>query len=528
MPPSLHSPWTTPSVAFSHSGDRGKHEGLPGSPAAAPGGSSTRPQPATPPSATLHRVLGPFTLWGLGVGYVISGEYFGWNLGLPVAGSLGMLAAFALVTAMYAAFVFSYLELACALPRAGGAFVYAVRGLGPGAGFLAGIAQAVEFVLAPPAIAMAIGSYVATLAPAVGQRPAALVVLALFTVVNVVGVRQAALLEFAVTLLAVGELVLFAGLALPHFRWEAFAANGLPHGVGGVFAGIPFAIWFYLAIEGVANAAEETRDPHRDIPRGFGAALVTLVVLSVVVLFGAVGVGGWERVVYAPADLVAGVEGGVVPRAGAPLSDNPLPLALGQFVAAGHPLFSLLVGMGVLGLVASLNGIILAAGRGLLEMGRAGYLPRVLGWIAPATGTPVVALLTTFVIGAAAVVALDTTLLITLSAFGAVTLMIVSMVALLRLRVTEPDLPRPWRAPGAPWVPLAALGLATMSLVAMGWSNRGDAATWWRSGTAQYTLVMTVAGIAWWTVLRRRIDPHAVADAHHVDPHVPHTPPPRP
>lgn len=475
------------------------------------------PDQPPPPQASLHRALGAFTLWGLGVGYVISGEYFGWNLGLPVAGSLGMLVAFALVTAMYAAFVFSYLELACALPRAGGAFVYAVRALGPDVGFLAGIAQAVEFVLAPPAIAMAIGSYVATLLPTVGQRPAALAMLATFTVVNLVGVRQTALLEFAVTLLAVGELVLFAGLALPHFRWEAFAANGWPHGIDGVFAGIPFAIWFYLAIEGVANAAEETRDPHRDIPRGFGAALVTLVLLSVVVLFGAVGVGGWERVVYAPADLVATAAGGVAARAGAPQSDNPLPLALGQFVAAGHPLFSLLVGMGVLGLIASLNGIILAAGRGLLEMGRAGYLPRALGRIAPATGTPAVALLTTFAIGAVAIVALDTAVLITLSAFGAVTLMIVSMVALLRLRVTEPDLPRPWRAPGHPWIPLVALGLATMSLLAMAWFNRGDVDTWWRSGTARYLLVMAVAGIAWRTVLRHSIDPHAVADAHRVD-----------
>ena len=74
-------------------------------------------------SPQLRKTLGPLTLWGLGVGYVISGEYFGWNLGLPAGGSLGLLLAFLLVTTMYVTFVFSYAELACAIPRAGGGFV---------------------------------------------------------------------------------------------------------------------------------------------------------------------------------------------------------------------------------------------------------------------------------------------------------------------------------------------------------------------------------------------------------------------
>ncbi|HIM29181.1 MAG TPA: ethanolamine permease, partial [Planctomycetes bacterium] len=67
--------------------------------------------------SNLHKTLGPITLWGLGVGYVISGEYFGWNLGLPVGGTYGMLLAFVLVTIMYITFVFSYAEMACAIPR---------------------------------------------------------------------------------------------------------------------------------------------------------------------------------------------------------------------------------------------------------------------------------------------------------------------------------------------------------------------------------------------------------------------------
>jgi len=113
---------------------------------------------SVPESAHLKKALGPVMLWALGVGYVISGMYFGWNLGLPVGGPYGLLAATILVTILYVTFVMGYAELACALPRAGGAFIYARRAMGPAVGFLAGAAQWVEFVFAMPAIAVSIGA----------------------------------------------------------------------------------------------------------------------------------------------------------------------------------------------------------------------------------------------------------------------------------------------------------------------------------------------------------------------------------
>jgi hypothetical protein len=67
----------------------------------------------------LQKTLGPLMIWGLGVGYVISGAYFGWNLGLPVGGPYGMLLATGLVTVLYVTFVLGYAELSCAIPRAG-------------------------------------------------------------------------------------------------------------------------------------------------------------------------------------------------------------------------------------------------------------------------------------------------------------------------------------------------------------------------------------------------------------------------
>lgn len=113
----------------------------------------------------LKKTLGPLMLWGLGVGYVISGMYFGWNLGLPAGGTYGLAIAGLLITIMYVTFVFSYTELATTIPRAGGAFDYATIGLGRDVGFPGGMAQLIEFLFAPPAIAFAIGAIFRTSFP---------------------------------------------------------------------------------------------------------------------------------------------------------------------------------------------------------------------------------------------------------------------------------------------------------------------------------------------------------------------------
>ncbi len=411
-------------------------------------------------SGHLKKTLGPVMLWGLGVGYVISGEYFGWNLGLPLGGTYGMLIATAAITVMYLCFVVSYAELACAVPRAGGVFVYATRALGPIPGFFAGVVQLVEFVFAPPAIAMAIGAYAAQRYDVDPRLVAGLAYL-VFTAVNAWGVKQAAWFELGVTVLAVVELLIFVGVVMPAFSWERFSEDAWPAGVGGVFACLPFAIWFFLAIEGVANAAEEAKNPQRDVPLGFGAAILTLVLLAVLVFFAAVGVAGWRAVVYLPGSEAA--------------SDAPLPLALAHVVERSNILYTLLLGVGLLGLIASFHGIILAASRATLELGRARLLPAWLGGVSEHTGTPVPALVVNMGIGILAILSGRTGEIITLSAFGALGLYILAMAALFGLRKKEPALPRPYHAPGYPWVPALALVIAVVSLVSMAWYNPGIA-----------------------------------------------------
>ena len=406
---------------------------------------------------SLKKNLTPLLLWGLGVGYVISGMYFGWNIGLEKGGTLGLAIATFFSIILYTAFSFSYTELACAIPRAGGAFDYAYRALGKNTAFIAGLAQIIEFVFAPPAIAIAIGTYFHLVFPVVDIRVAAIAVYFVFTALNIYGVRAAATFELVITILAVGELLLFAGVTLPHISVAHLTQNALPHGWGGIFAALPFAIWFFLGIEGVANVAEETINPERDIFWGFGSAMLTLTVLCVLTFVGAVGVGGWEHIVY---------------QADGSTTDSPLPLAMSEVVSPDHLLYKILIGVGLFGLVASFHGLILASGRATFEFGRVGYAPHFLGKVHPRFQTPAAALIVNMALGIVALIAGKTAEIITFSVLGAITLYIISMIAIIALRRKEPDLVRPFSVPFFPTTPIIALVIASISLVAMVYYNQ--------------------------------------------------------
>lgn len=391
-------------------------------------------------------------LWGLGVGYVISGMYFGWNLGLEEGGTLGLAIATFFIIIMYVTFTFSYAELACAIPKAGGAFDYANRALGKDMGFIAGMAQNIEFIFAPPAIAFAIGAYFNLFFPQIQVIAIAIFAYVVFTALNIYGVKAAAMFELAITILAVGELLLFTGITIPHFDFKNLQHNALPHGWKGIFAAIPFAIWFFLAIEGVANVAEEAINPQRTILIGFGSAILTLVILCVLTFASSIGVAGWEAIVY---------------KADGTSSDSPLPLALSHIVGSNHAMYHLLIAVGLFGLVASFHGIILAAGRSVFEFGRVKFAPAFIGKIHSKFKTPSNALLVNMVIGIIALLTGKTAEIITISVFGALTLYIISMVSLLQLRKKEAQMIRPFKVPMYPLFPVTALAIAIVSFIAM-------------------------------------------------------------
>jgi ethanolamine permease len=402
----------------------------------------------------LKKTLTPFMLWGLGVGYVISGMYFGWNLGLEKGGTGGMAVATLAIMLMYITFTFSYAELACAIPKAGGVFDYANKAMGRNIGFIAGIAQIVEFILAPPAIAFAIGAYFNAFFPQVPILTSAIAIYFIFTALNVYGIKAAASFEVIITVFAVGELLLFSGIAAPKFEMANMVHNAWPNGWTGIFGAIPFAIWFFLGIEGIANVAEETKNPQRDISKGFGWAIFTLAVLCILIFFTATGIAGWETIVYKN-----GTDGET--------SDSPLPLALAKITGSSHLMYHLLITVGLFGLIASFHGLILAAGRSTYEMGRVHNVPSFLGRISSRFHTPAKALIGNMVIGILALLSGKTSEIIIVSVFGALTLYIISMISIMILRKREPDLPRPFRVPFYPAFPIISLIIATVSIIAM-------------------------------------------------------------
>jgi ethanolamine permease len=298
------------------------------------------------------------------------------------------------------------------------------------------------------------------LIPSVNSLIFSVVAYGIFTALNIYGVRLAALVELAITVVAVTGLILFASISLPAASWENLSRNPLPNGISGVFAAIPFGVWFFLGIEGIANLAEETVNPNRTMSRGFLAALFTLILLCFTTFCGSVGAGGWEAVVLQPDGAT---------------SDAPLPMAWSLLRGATGGAYSLLIAFGLFGLVASFHGLMLAAGRSTLEFSRINFPKSSTAKIHSRTQTPVRALLLNSALGLLALFTGKTGEIITLSVFGALTLYILSMISVLVLRRVEPELPRPFRAPFFPLFPITALLIAALAIVALAVYNPGVA-----------------------------------------------------
>lgn len=403
------------------------------------------------PKPVLKKALSAVHLWAIAVGLVISGEYFGWNYGWGVAGTIGMLIATLAVTVLYITFVFSFTELTTSIPNAGGPFTYAFKALGPIGGLIAGYATLIEFLFATPAIAYALGSYLHFLYPETTVVYTAIGCYVVFTMINLLGVKESAVFTLIITILAVVELLVFMGIIAPHFQLKNFMHNNMPFGWAGVFAALPFAIWFYLAIEGVAMVAEEAKDPKRTIPKGYILGIATLVLLALGVMILTGGITDWKNL---------------------SAIDYPLPEAIGISLGKDNSLTKLFAGIGLFGLIASFHSIITGYSRQIFALARENYLPSFLSNLHPKFQTPHWALLVGGLVGIIAILSGTTNQLIILSVLGAVVMYIISMVSLFVLRKKEPLLERPFIAPFYPWFPAIALLLSIICLIAIIYYNQ--------------------------------------------------------
>ncbi|AIZ34339.1 ethanolamine permease [Pseudomonas sp. K1(2024)] len=392
-------------------------------------------------------------LVGLGVAYVISGDYAGWNFGLAQGGWGGMFLATLLMATMYLCMCFSLAELSSMIPTAGGGYGFARSAFGPWGGFLTGTAILIEYAIAPAAIATFIGAYCQSLF-GIGGWMIYLAFYVVFIGIHIFGVGEALKLMFGITAIAAIALVVFLLGMLPHFDAAnlfdiaqtdaAGASSFLPFGYVGVWAAIPYAIWFFLAVEGVPLAAEETKNPRRDLPRGLIGAMLVLLAFALLILV--VGPGG------------AGSEA-------LKASGNPLVEALAKAYGGSTWMSGFVNLVGLAGLIASFFSIIYAYSRQIFALSRAGYLPRKLSETNKSKA-PVLALVIPGLIGFALSLTGQGDLLILVAVFGATLSYVLMMAAHITLRIRRPKMARPYRTPGGIFTSGLALVLACIAVVA--------------------------------------------------------------
>jgi ethanolamine permease len=441
----------------------------------------------------LRRHAGVTSLWALGVGAVISGEYYGWNFGLATGGFGGLLVAAVIMAIMYYGLVYSIAEMSPALPHTGGAYSFARSAMGPWGGFLTGLAENMEYVITPAVVVGAMGllmqNIVVGLFEAGGKFAADgsvvniawwnslpfwwAVFYVIFVWINIVGIEATMRFTVAITILSLVVLAFFFIAALvsgkfdtslwtniPKVGGDPIPGGGgpwFPFGIGGIFKALPFAIWFYLAIEEVPLAAEESMDPRRDVPRGSILAQHTLVIAAALTLF-----------------INTGLPGGAAlyGSSGFPLLDGF------KAIFAGEKIAYVLGLLFMIGLIASFFTIIYAYGRNTYSLSRAGYFPKFLSITHGERKTPHVALIAGAVVGYAVAVlvfilqeadlgAKIVAALLNMAVFAAVISYILQMTSFVLLRQKLPNIDRPYRSkwgiPGA----VVAGGLAAVALISI-------------------------------------------------------------
>lgn len=420
-----------------------------------------------------QRKLKPSAGWillsAMGVGAVISGDFYGWHFGLKYGFRAMAIATIAMAT-MYFCMVYTIAELSACLPHAGGFFSFTRNAFGPLGGFICGLTDTIEYVLTPAVIVIAISGYLTLLI--YGNNSAETVpfwvtaviwvgAYLLFVGINIRGASLTLRMGLIITSIAAAVLVIFYTGALVggSFEFQKVLNNEPAEGgsfpLAGIFAALPFAIWFYLAIEQLPLAAEESNDAGRDMPRALIVAIFTLFVLSVLTLVINAGVGGGAKELVQEDSFAA---------------EAPLAYGIRQVFHNGW--FSrILVMLAVSGLIASFHATIYAYGRVLFALSRAGYIPRWLS-LTGRSKTPYLALLSGAAIGLLCATLIkvlgDKTsvgaVLLNMAVFGAVISYAMVMLSYIKLRMSQPNLKRPYRSPLG--IPGAVIGLL-LSLIAL-------------------------------------------------------------
>lgn len=433
---------------------------------------------ASAPQQGLHRSLGRRELLLLGIGAIIGAGVFVLT-GVVAATQAGPAVALSFVVSGTAcAFcALAYAELAAAVGGCGGAYGYAYAGLGEIVAWVIGWALILEYGLAVAAVAVGWSGYAAdalvsigvNLPPAmlhgpaeggVANLPAAGIVILLGALLCV-GVSSTARVNaviVAVKLVAIGAFLIVAGGHFDPDNWRPY----LPFGITGVMNGAALVFFAYIGFDAVATAAEEARDPQRDLPVGIVGSLAICTLLYV---------------------AVAGVLTGAAPYA---TLNNASPVAA-VLLDLGH---RAVAGVIAAGAIAGLTSVMLvcyyAQTRVLFSMARDGLLPPLLTRVHATRGTPVVSVVITGTCISLTAALLPLTQIAGLVNIGTLAAFTVVCLGVLRLRSTHPDLPRPFRVPLAPYLPLVGAGACLLLIAFLPVTTWVGFAAWMLAGLAVY------------------------------------------
>jgi ethanolamine permease len=418
----------------------------------------------------LTRAAGLLGLWGLAIAAVISGDFSGWNVGLDVGGFGGLLIAFGILVIMYYGLMFSIGEMAAAMPHTGGAYSFARTAIGPWGGFITGLAETITYVATTAVIVFYSATYANSISTElIGVSLPAwawwVILYVVFIILNASGSHTAFRFAIVVAIISIAIILVFSLMAAfsglfsfenllniaPDEGQNAF----LPFGWEGILWAIPFAVWFFLGIEELPLAAEEAKNPSKDIPKAGLWARTTLIITGLLILFLNTGIVGAEE----------------LRLSGEPLLD-------GFRVMVGDQLAAILGLIALIGLLASLQGIMFAYARNMFSLSRAGYYPKGLS-VTNSKNVPLVSLIVGGAIGFVALLSIQVltavdaegagavagAIVLNIAVWGAMLAYMMQAVSFLILRRKLPNLNRPYKSPwGVPGAWAAAI-IAGISFV---------------------------------------------------------------
>jgi APA family basic amino acid/polyamine antiporter len=431
----------------------------------------------------LKRSLGPLQLTALGIGAIVGAGIFA-AIGTAISGDPGHLGAgsaivvsilLAGVTSALAAITYS--EFASLIPISGSAYTYAYATLGELLAWIIGWDLILEYAVGNIAVAIGWAGYFDSLLKGLGveiprwlavdlrsalQDPAllasaphlgpipivfnlpALSIVAVITVLLVVGTRESAWVNTAMVVVKVGIIALFLVVGLKYARPEQWTTPSFaPNGMKGIGTGAAIIFFSYIGFDAVSTASEEAKNPQRDIPIGIIASLIICTVLYIGIALVLTALIPWDQL------------------------DVPDPLA----VALHYVQADWAAGILALGAVAAMTSVLLVFQLGqariFMSMARDGLLPSWAAKLHPRFKTPHITTIITgiFVAGIAAFAPIGWVL--ELTNIGTLFAFVLVALGIIVLRRREPDRPRPFRTPWVPVLPLVAVAFCLYLMLSL-------------------------------------------------------------